>query len=167
MKVSQQRSWTWEGTTPHGGGWTAGKQLGRKRPWWLWSPVKHKPIMWPCDKGKHSNKLHQTVHSSGQWRWSLTLFITSEATTGVQCPVLDSSVQKEPYGYTGQSPVKRHEDDWGIKPSLLWGKTGAFCLGEVLGGSYHRIIKSGRDHTPIMIKTDFFSKCLSWSSKSR
>lgn len=46
------------------------------------------------------------------------LFSTGQATPGVLCPGLGSSVQ-ERYGTTGESPVKNHQDDEGTVASFI------------------------------------------------
>lgn len=88
-------------------------------------------------------------------------------------PQLEYSVQfwthqckRNPMDILGRAQWRDMKTE-GLNHLSCEGKLRLFILEKILGGSYHRIIKTGRDHTPIMIKTEFFSKCLSWSSESR
>lgn len=79
-------------TPVYAGGQSADKQLGRKGPGVLVDTIAdHESAMCPCGKSDSQDPL----------------LSTGEATPGVLCPALGSSVQDR-YGHTGERSVKGH-----------------------------------------------------------
>ena len=90
----------------------AGKQLCREGPQGTGrQQADHEPVMCPCGKGSQQNP--GLCQKGGQKQVKggdpSPLFSTGEATSGVLCPSLGSSVQ-ERHGATGASPAQGHKD---------------------------------------------------------